>query len=90
MIKDIVFEAIKAVNEELKNKELEMLSESDTLFEKLDSMAILDLILEIENGIQLEFGQYMQIADDTMMDVIKTPFKTVETLVDFIEKKIDQ
>jgi acyl carrier protein len=67
-----------------------MLSESDTLFEKLDSMAILDLILEIENGIQLEFGQYMQIADDTMMDVIKTPFKTVETLVDFIEKKIDQ
>jgi hypothetical protein len=32
----------------------------------------------------------MQIADDTMMDVIKTPFKTVETLVDFIEKKIDQ
>jgi acyl carrier protein len=89
MIKDIILKAIKVVNEELKNKELEVISEDDTLFEKLDSMAILDLILEIESAIQKEFGQYVQVADDTMMDTIKTPFKTVKTLVEFLEKKIN-
>ena len=89
MIKNIVLKAIKVVNEELKNKELEMISEDDTLFEKLDSMAVLDLILEIESSIQKEFGKYVQVADDTMMDTIKTPFKTVKTLVEFLEKKIN-
>jgi len=51
MIKDIVFEAVKSVNKELKNKDLEVVSEETILFERLDSMAILDLILEIEGSI---------------------------------------
>jgi len=88
MIKDIVLEAIKSVNMELKNKDLETVSEETALFDRLDSMAILDLILEIEGGIQTEFGRYVQVADDTMMDSIKTPFKTVGTLVEFVEEKI--
>ena len=88
MIKDIVFEAVKSVNKELKNKDLEVISEETILFERLDSMAILDLILEIEGSIQVEYGRYIQVADDTMMDAIKTPFKTVGTLVEFIEGKV--
>lgn len=88
MIKDIVFEAVKSVNKELKNKDLEVVSEETILFERLDSMAILDLILEIEGSIQVEYGRYIQVADDTMMDAIKTPFKTVGTLVEFIEGKV--
>ena len=88
MIKDIVFEAVKSVNKELKNKDLEVVSEETILFERLDSMAILDLILEIEGSIQVEYGRYIQVADDTMMDAIKTPFKTVGTLVEFIEGRV--
>ena len=90
MIKDIVFEAVKSVNKELKNKDLKVVSEETILFEKLDSMAILDLILEIEDNIQTEYGKYIQVADDTMMDAIKTPFKTVGTLIEFIEVKVSQ
>ena len=88
MIKDIVFEAVKSVNKELKNKDLEVVSEETILFERLDSMAILDLILEIEGGMQVEYGRYIQVADDTMMDAVKTPFKTVGTLVKFIEGRV--
>jgi len=88
MIKDIVFKAVKSVNKELKNKDLEVVSEETILFERLDSMAILDLILEIEGSMQAEYGRYIQVADDTMMDAIKTPFKTVGTLVEFIEGKV--
>ena len=88
MIKDIVFKAVKSVNKELKNKDLEVVSEETILFERLDSMAILDLILEIEGSMQAEYGRYIQVADDTMMDAVKTPFKTVGTLVEFIEGKV--
>ena len=90
MIKDIVLKAVKSVNKELKNKDLKVVSEETILFEKLDSMAILDLILEIEDNIQKEYGKYIQVADDTMMDAIKTPFKTVGTLIEFIEVKVSQ
>ena len=90
MIKDIVLKAVKSVNKELKNKDLKVVSEQTILFEKLDSMAILDLILEIEDNIQTEYGKYIQVADDTMMDAIKTPFKTVGTLIEFIEVKVSQ
>jgi acyl carrier protein len=90
MIKDIVLKAVKSVNKELKNKDLKVVSEETILFEKLDSMAILDLILEIEDNIQTEYGKYIQVADDTMMDAIKTPFKTVGTLIEFIEVKVSQ
>ena len=90
MIKDIVLKAVKSVNKELKNKDLKVVSEETILFEKLDSMAILDLILEIEGNIQTEYGKYIQVADDTMMDAIKTPFKTVGTLIEFIEVKVSQ
>jgi hypothetical protein len=51
-------------------------------------MAILDLILEIEGSMQAEYGRYIQVADDTMMDAVKTPFKTVGTLVEFIEGRV--
>ncbi len=88
MIKDIVFKAVKSVNKELKNKDLEVVSEETILFERLDSMAILDLILEIEGSMQAEYGRYIQVADDTMMDAVKTPFKTVGTLVEFIEGRV--
>jgi acyl carrier protein len=90
MIKDIVLKAVKSVNKELKNKDLKVVSEETILFEKLDSMAILDLILEIEDNIQTEYGKYIQVADNTMMDAIKTPFKTVGTLIEFIEVKVSQ
>ena len=86
-MKDIVFNAIKVVNKDLKKKELETISDSDDLFGKLDSMAILDLVLEIESAIEQKYGYYLQIADDTIMDQEKSPFRTIEKLVVFLEKK---
>ena len=87
MMRDIVINSIKKINKNLKNKDLEEVSDSDDLFAKLDSMAILDLVLEIESSIEQHYGYYLQIADDTIMDQDKSPFRTIEKLVIFLEKR---
>lgn len=52
MIKEIVQQAIKAVNQELDNPLLNNADDNTLLFDNLDSMAMLDLILEIEDKLQ--------------------------------------
>lgn len=89
MVINIVLKAIKSVNEGLNNEELNNIDENTLLFTNLDSVAVLDLIIEIEDGLQLEYGKYIQIADDTMMDEVKTPFKTLGSLISFLENKIN-
>jgi len=88
MIRDIVLEAIKAVNHELDKEFLNHLEDSTLLFENLDSFAILDLILEIEDRLHSSYRKYIEIADETVMDEIKTPFKTVGSLIIYLENKI--
>jgi len=88
-MKQLLKEAIKEINEDLEIKELENITDDTPLFELLDSMAVLDLILELESKLQEKYGKYIQIADETIMDSNKTPFKTFETLKEFLEGKID-
>lgn len=88
-MKELVIESIKAVNEELEIEELQQVNENTPLFELLDSMAVLDLVLEIEERLQKKFGRYIQIADERTMDAVSTPFKNLTTLIKHVEEKID-
>ncbi len=88
-MKELLIEAINEVNEELGVKELESIEMDTPLFELLDSMAILDLILEIEDRLQQKYGNYIQIANDKTMDAIDTPFKTFRTLLEYVEGKVN-
>lgn len=88
-MRDLLIEAIKEVNEELKVEELEDIKDDTPIFELLDSMAVLDLVLEIEDKLQQKYSRYIQIADDKTMDVLNSPFKTFKTLVDYAEGKVN-
>ena len=90
MIREIILESLVEINKEFKNIELMNITNETLIFDHLDSMGVLDLIIEIENKIQIQFGSYIQIADDSVMDEIETPFKTLSTLIDFIEIKVKQ
>ncbi len=85
-IETILYEAIASVNEDLGSKELENPTPQTPLFAVLDSMAVLDLILELEAKLQERYGRYIQIADEKSMDPAHTPFKTVQSAVEHIEK----
>lgn len=88
-MRDLLIEAIKEVNEELKVEELEDIKDDTPIFELLDSMAVLDLVLEIEDKLQQKYSRYIQIADDKTMDVLNSPFKTFKTLADYAEGKVN-
>jgi len=87
-IDELVKETIRELNEDLNEAALECPDEQTPLFELLDSMAVLDFILGVEERIQQRFGRYVQIADETTMDASATPFKSVGSAVDFIMKKV--
>lgn len=89
MIKNIILESVALINEELEHEALDKVNEQTLLFEALDSIAVLDLILELESRLETEYGCYIQVADEKSMDAINTPFKTVATLTNFLEQKIN-
>ena len=88
-IETIVRESIAQINEDLADPDLEDLSLDDPLFARLDSMAVLDLILEIEGQVQERLGRYVQIADERSMDPQNTPFQTVLSTIEHVRKRVE-
>ena len=88
MIREIILESLEEVNKELKSIEFFDIKNETLIFDNMDSMAVLELIIEIENKIQLQYGKFIQIADDTIMDEMETPFKTLSSLIEFVEIKV--
>ena len=87
-LKTIILQAIKEVNEQLQIDELENIHETTPLFELLDSLGTLDLILELESSLETHTGTYIAVADEKSMDKNDTPFKTIVTLEDYLQKRI--
>ena len=88
-MRDLVIDAIEEINSELDIEELRDLQDNSPIFELLDSMAILDLVLELEDRLQQKYSRYIQIADDKTMDTLNTPFKTLKTLLECVEGKVN-
>ncbi|WP_456432137.1 hypothetical protein [Nitratifractor sp.] len=88
-IETIVLESIARINKDLDNPKLRHPAPDDPLFAELDSMAVLDLILEIEARLQEHLGRYVQIADERSMDPQKTPFLTVQSAIEHVRERAD-
>jgi acyl carrier protein len=88
MIRNIILDSLLEVSKVFHSDKFDNVNDQTLIFENLDSMAVLDLIIEIENKLQESFGKFIQIADETIMDEVKTPFKTLASLIDFIETKL--
>lgn len=86
--KEIIFKAISTINIELKIQELEILNAQTKLFELLDSLGTLDLILELEALLEEETGEYIAIANEYSMDAESTPFKNIAILESYVQERI--
>jgi len=89
-IKEIVFSVISSINEELNNQNLKDPTEDTLLFEELDSMAVLDFVMGIEDELQKLTNEYIQIANEHTMDPNTTPFKSIKSSIDYILSKVSQ
>jgi len=88
-LKTIILQAIKDVNQQLQIDELNNIHEEAPLFELLDSLGTLDLILELESTLEEHTGNYIAVANEQSMDKNNTPFKTIVTLENYLQKRIE-
>jgi len=50
----------------------------------LDSLGLVNLIVGVEDRVNAKFESGISIADEKAMSQVRSPFKTVETLADYI------
>ena len=56
----------------------------------LDSMALVGLIVAVEQDVEDEFGKEITIADAKAMSQKNSPFKTIGSLADYIENLLNE
>ena len=88
---EIIFKSIDEINQQNDThipKETNIkLFGSDS---ELDSLGLVNLITAIETGIEDLTGNYIPIADERAFSLESSPFKTVETLANYIEVLINE
>jgi acyl carrier protein len=92
-IMQLVINAVKEIGEEEHNKTL-VGADKDTLLyglkSNLDSLMLVRLITEVEERISEASGIDIAIADERAMSQKHSPFLSVQSLADYIEKLITE
>jgi hypothetical protein len=86
-IKELVFNAIDELNQQMKSDEQMDKSEMLALFgpsATLDSLGFINLITTIEENIEDELDLMVTIIDEKAMSREDSPFLTVGTLIDYL------
>jgi len=55
-----------------------------------DSITLVALIVAVEQAVEQEFGAVLVLADEKAMSQRKSPFRSVETLVEHIEARLKE
>jgi acyl carrier protein len=56
---------------------------------QLDSLKLVELLVGTEQGIEDEFGVSLTLADEHALARSANPFRSVATLADYIEERLD-
>lgn len=57
---------------------------------RLDSLGLVNLIVAVEGSLADELGVEITLADEKAMSQASSPFRTVDTLVDFIVMRLEE
>lgn len=80
-------EILKRAIKEVKDIEID---ENTNLLEELDSVGVLELILELENQLQSKYNRYIQVANEFSMDKEQSPFTSYKKLLKYLEDLTDE
>lgn len=90
-ILDIILTQAEELNEQLTNKIPVEQGADAPLFGKggvLDSVALVTLIVAVEQAIEDEFDVALTIADEKAMSQKSSPFRTIGALSDYVQKLV--
>jgi acyl carrier protein len=85
---EAIYSASRITNEELEGDKKLLLSPETRLFGSksvLDSLQLVGLILNIEREVEDSFGIAITLADERAMSQKSSPFKSIQTLAEYIE-----
>ncbi len=92
-IEKIIIEVLNEINEELENENLNNPTSETKLYGgsgALDSLALVSLITDLEERISDEFEKDIILADEKAMSQRTSPFRSVETLTNYIQKLLEE
>ena len=84
---EIIYDAIEEYNDQVEKENILPLSSDLELFSKngkLDSLGLVNLLMCIEEKIEEHTGSVIVIADDKAMSQTNSPFRSVDTLAEYI------
>lgn len=91
IIEEIIYPAIDVVKEE---QEIDVENSPELqLFGKnavFDSLSLVNLIVTIEENISDKLNVDLTLANENAMSRSKSPFKTVQSLADYIQELVDE
>jgi acyl carrier protein len=88
----IIFAAITALNAERSEDEQIPLSSTTPLFgvdSAIDSLGFVSVITDVETTLNMEHGMDIALADDRAMSRPESPYRSVETLRDYVLELIE-
>lgn len=88
-ILDIIYRALRSLNEELGEDKRVALAPDTRLFgpdASLDSLSLVSVIVDVEAGVADAFGKAVSLTDDRAMSQPVSPFSDVSTLAAYIGK----
>jgi D-alanine--poly(phosphoribitol) ligase subunit 2 len=83
----IILEEVGILNEYLPESQQLELSPQTVLFGEegsLDSLALVNLIVAVEERIEEDFDTTISLADERALSQTESPFRTISTLADYI------
>ncbi len=88
-----IYSAVDEINE-LREKDAQVEKSTDTVLYgpsgNLDSIALVNLVVAIEQNIEEEFGLPIILADEKAMSQRTSPFKTIEALAQYISSLLNE
>jgi len=88
---EIIFKSIDEINEQ--NETHLVKNEATKLFGRdsdLDSLGLVNLIVSVEENINEQLNVSISIVDEKAMSQKNSPFKSVETLTDYLMQLLNQ
>jgi len=64
--------------------ELSALGPEDDLFDKIDSFAVVELLLETESEVEKTVGRYVPLADESILDSTRSPLRRLQGWFDYV------
>jgi len=92
-ITNIVFLAVDEINQDLKDDTKLDKSPETILFgqgARIDSMALVSLIVAVEEGIFDEFGLSLTLANEKALSLERSPFKSLGSMIHYVFDVVEE